>query len=208
MNSNSFWTEGRIARLKELRTEGLSHHAIAVRMTEECGAPVTDGMVQHQLRILTKAGFEKPQSETWTDERVDLLKKLWSEGFTAGEIGKQIGMTRCAVIGKKTRLGLPGHGGMVPVTRLKPPSPVVRKPAASAPRPVARSASRPPVLISNPVSIVDIAFLGQCKWPLERADVTGGFLFCGGKASTRPWGKSACPYCAFHADRALNKKEA
>lgn len=44
----------------------------------------------------------------WTDERVELLTKLWSEGFSASQIAKMMGnCTRCAVIGKAARLRLP-----------------------------------------------------------------------------------------------------
>ena len=41
----------------------------------------------------------------WTDERVEQLKKLWSEGLSASQIAKQLGgVTRNAVIGKVHRL--------------------------------------------------------------------------------------------------------
>lgn len=41
----------------------------------------------------------------WTPERVDLLKKLWIEGLSAGQIAKQLtGVTRAAVIGKARRV--------------------------------------------------------------------------------------------------------
>ncbi|MCC5991950.1 MAG: GcrA cell cycle regulator [Rhodobacteraceae bacterium] len=44
---------------------------------------------------------------SWTDERVELLKKLWMEGQSASQIAKQLGgVTRNAVIGKVHRLGL------------------------------------------------------------------------------------------------------
>ena len=41
----------------------------------------------------------------WTDERVELLRKLWSEGLSASQIAAQLGgVTRNAVIGKVHRL--------------------------------------------------------------------------------------------------------
>ena len=44
---------------------------------------------------------------SWTDERVELLIKLWSEGQSASQIAKELGgVTRNAVIGKVHRLGL------------------------------------------------------------------------------------------------------
>ena len=47
---------------------------------------------------------------SWNDERVELLKKLWSEGLSASQIAGRIGsVTRNAVIGKVHRLGLSGR---------------------------------------------------------------------------------------------------
>ena len=44
---------------------------------------------------------------SWTDERVDVLKKMWGEGQSASVIAKELGgVTRNAVIGKVHRLGL------------------------------------------------------------------------------------------------------
>src|SRR5215472_5734064 len=44
---------------------------------------------------------------SWTDERVELLKKLWSDGLSASQIAAELGgITRNAVIGKVHRLGL------------------------------------------------------------------------------------------------------
>jgi len=62
----------------------------------------------------------------WTDERVELLKKLWMEGFSASQIAAELGdgVTRNAVIGKVHRLKLSGRA----------------KPASAAPR--ARTAPR------------------------------------------------------------------
>lgn len=46
----------------------------------------------------------------WTDERVELLSKLWSEGLSASQIATQLGgVTRNAVIGKVHRLKLEGR---------------------------------------------------------------------------------------------------
>lgn len=54
----------------------------------------------------------------WTDERVDLLKKLWTEGLSASQIANRLGgVTRNAVIGKVHRLGLSGRAT---TSRVKP----------------------------------------------------------------------------------------
>ena len=47
-----------------------------------------------------------PRVETWTPERIALLTQLWEEGVTTAEIGRRIGVTKNAVIGKVHRIGL------------------------------------------------------------------------------------------------------
>ena len=88
---------------------------------------------------------------SWTDERVETLKKMWAEGQSASQIAKELGgVTRNAVIGKVHRLGLSnrvGPGGKddeeeieeeVPVVAVRPePARPVVEPvrAAEPPRP-------------------------------------------------------------------------
>ena len=43
---------------------------------------------------------------TWTDERVDELSKLWASGYSASAIGRMLGVSKNAVVGKTHRLGL------------------------------------------------------------------------------------------------------
>ena len=70
------------------------------------------------------------QSTGWTDERVEVLKKLWMEGLSASQIAAELGegVTRNAVIGKVHRLKLSARA----------------KPTNTAPlaRPAARPAAR------------------------------------------------------------------
>ncbi|GLR78041.1 global cell cycle regulator GcrA-like protein [Azospirillum oryzae] len=59
---------------------------------------------------------------SWTDERIQQLKDLWSQGLSASEIADILGdITRNAVIGKAHRLGLSGR-----------PSPIKKKPTRGA----------------------------------------------------------------------------
>lgn len=61
--------------------------------------------LQWELRMSAK-----DEVISWTDERVEQLKKLWAEGLSASQIAAQLGgVTRNAVIGKVHRLGLSGR---------------------------------------------------------------------------------------------------
>ena len=49
---------------------------------------------------------------SWTDERVETLRRMWGEGASASTIAKELGgVTRNAVIGKVHRLGLSNRNG-------------------------------------------------------------------------------------------------
>jgi GcrA cell cycle regulator len=83
---------------------------------------------------------------SWTDERVETLKKMWGEGQSASQIAKELGgVTRNAVIGKVHRLGLsnraaPGAAPVKPAPKEKPAAPA--KPAAKA-KPAPKAAPVP-----------------------------------------------------------------
>ncbi|MAX74937.1 MAG: GcrA family cell cycle regulator [Alterinioella nitratireducens] len=65
---------------------------------------------------------------SWTDERVELLKKMWGEGQSASQIAKELGgVTRNAVIGKVHRLGLSNR---TTGATAKPAGPAAAAPAA------------------------------------------------------------------------------
>jgi GcrA cell cycle regulator len=76
---------------------------------------------------------------SWTDERIDRLKELWTKGMTASQIADELGgVSRNAVIGKAHRLGLQSRPSPV-----KPNEPVAAKPKAKpAPSPAPASAAR------------------------------------------------------------------
>ncbi|MEI9803662.1 MAG: GcrA family cell cycle regulator [Pseudolabrys sp.] len=141
----------------------------------------------------------------WTDERVELLKKLWADGLSASQIAAELGgITRNAVIGKVHRLGLSGRA---------------KSPSSASPRPrKVRSSggqmmrvSRPqmrgntalaydyqeepePELIEIPIEQrKTLLQLNEktCHWPVGDPGSTE-FFFCGGEATDSP-------YCNFHS---------
>jgi len=63
---------------------------------------------------------------SWTDERIDRLKDLWSKGMTASQIADELGgVSRNAVIGKAHRLGLQSRPSPV---KPNEPAPAKAKP--------------------------------------------------------------------------------
>ena len=77
---------------------------------------------------------------TWTDERVELLKKLWIDGLSASQIASELGgVTRNAVIGKVHRLSLSGRAKTpsAPTARARKPAVATSRTASPAHGPAA-----------------------------------------------------------------------
>ncbi|MEA5161273.1 GcrA family cell cycle regulator [Cereibacter johrii] len=84
---------------------------------------------------------------SWTDERVETLKRMWAEGQSASQIAKELGgVTRNAVIGKVHRLGLSnrvgGNGGREEAEEEAAPA-VGAAPASPPPAPPRPEPARP-----------------------------------------------------------------
>jgi GcrA cell cycle regulator len=56
----------------------------------------------------------------WSDEVISQLRALWDEGHSTAEIGRRLGVTKNAIVGKAHRLDLPAR-----------PSPIRRDPDAA-----------------------------------------------------------------------------
>jgi GcrA cell cycle regulator len=155
---------------------------------------------------------------TWTKERIERLKELWTEGLSASQIAAELGggLTRNAVLGKANRLGLT-HGAAKevrtprprkphppdPAPTAEPSSPTEPTPASMPTKPVAASgpAAAPPAPValreaaivppSEGVTIMELRE-AMCRWPLGDP-TTPEFRFCGAHAAT------GLPYCPHHA---------
>ena len=145
----------------------------------------------------------------WTEERVALLRKLWTEGLSASQIAKQLGgVTRNAVIGKVHRLGLAGRA--TPSRPAKRPVRVARPRVMNPMVPRMRSESTLPRVVIpelEPIRFEDgktasVLSLNEsmCKYPI--GDPTdASFAFCGR-------GSAGGPYCADHARLAYQPSQA
>ena len=87
---------------------------------------------------------------SWTDDRVETLKKMWGEGQSASQIAKELGgVTRNAVIGKVHRLGLSNRATSSSTTKAEPKAKAKAEPKAKAapkeerPEPKTESAAPP-----------------------------------------------------------------
>jgi GcrA cell cycle regulator len=158
----------------------------------------------------------------WSDDRVETLKKLWADGESASKIAMKIGgVTRNAVIGKASRLGLPTRLGLS--RRMHSPRPrsdLVRSPGrhmgvavshlermvlgktVKAGIPGGESNARPlpdasEELVIPPAERKSLEDLEprHCRWPIGDPRAPD-FHFCGkGKVEGKP-------YCEFHVRRA------
>lgn len=87
---------------------------------------------------------------SWTDERVETLKRMWAEGQSASQIAKELGgVTRNAVIGKVHRLGLSNRTEDAPA---EAPAAAAPAPEAAAPPAAAPEAKPAPAPKPEPVA--------------------------------------------------------
>ena len=140
---------------------------------------------------------------SWTTEKVEKLKALWSKGHTASQIAEMLGdTTRNAVIGKAHRLELEARA-----PSKQSSSPRSRENKQTVKRSVttmSRKAKFQSILLDknfepeNPKSLEDLNE-STCKWPVGHPNEEK-FYFCGRK----PEGEF--PYCKLHVLYAFQPK--
>jgi GcrA cell cycle regulator len=119
---------------------------------------------------------------SWTDERVETLKKMWAEGQSASQIAKELGgVTRNAVIGKVHRLGLSNrvtgaskedeeHDTPVAAPVVKVDAPAPRAPV----EPVRAAEPRPIPVEKPPLSVAAQVASNVTPLPLRKVIVPAG----------------------------------
>ena len=156
---------------------------------------------------------------SWNDDRVELLKKLWSEGLSASQIAGRLGsVTRNAVIGKVHRLGLSGRAttSRMKTHRQRPRANPIKKLAKprfaqhgnSAVRNLFQADAEPYVPPAEELVIpvaerkcIQTLLENHCRWPIGDPQEQD-FHFCGKNKVT------GLPYCEFHARRAFQPPQA
>jgi GcrA cell cycle regulator len=142
---------------------------------------------------------------SWTDDRVETLKKLWAEGLSASQIAAELGgITRNAVIGKVHRLGLSGRAKSTPASpRPRKPRPQILRVTRSIRGNTALAqvyeydADPEPDVVDNVIPIGQRRTILElteetCRWPIGDPG-NSDFFFCGGQAI------ASLPYCAYHS---------
>jgi GcrA cell cycle regulator len=146
----------------------------------------------------------------WSEEVVERLRALWADGHSTAEIGRRLGVSKNAVVGKAHRLDLPSRPSPIrrdasgtPRPRAPrrvtgptlPPLNCTRTPLA-APRAVLATEPVPPSGMQQPMRAAapphHTGRVVSCSWPLGEPG-TKTFRFC--DESSLP-GK---PYCEAHA---------
>src|SRR5271165_940941 len=142
-------------------------------------------------------------ADQWSDDRIDLLKRLWAEGKTASAIAKRLGgMSRSAVLGKIFRLRLaPPHtgrsaaAGARPKANAGPPKTqqTVRKNGPARRRGIEAEPAAKPSHASTYKSLFELTN-DCCRWPHGRPGARN-FFFCGAGGADL---ENKRPYCAHH----------
>ena len=132
----------------------------------------------------------------WTDEQVEELKRLWNEGLTTGDIGKALGVSKNAVVGKAHRLGLnsrpsPIRRGEEEINAVEEEAPVVEaKETKKSPKKVEKAKEK--------LFTVNDLTSTSCRWPIGDPK-DEDFHFCGKKV------RLGQTYCEEHAALAYVK---
>ncbi|HET6183330.1 MAG TPA: GcrA family cell cycle regulator [Acetobacteraceae bacterium] len=155
----------------------------------------------------------------WTEETIAQLRVLWDEGHSTAEIGRRLGMSKNAVVGKAHRLDLaPRPSPIRPLPEGARPRPAPRRVAGPTLPPLAstrapatayaapalraipspRPAPAPAAPRLQPVAPRPYGRVITCCWPLGEPG-TKEFRFC--DVASVP-GK---PYCEAHAELAYVK---
>jgi GcrA cell cycle regulator len=139
-----------------------------------------------------------PARGVWTAERVELLRSYASAGFTCMQIAREIGVTRNAVIGKLSRLGLSkprpaarprdANGARPPYPRPLAPRRLLRALFTATPL----VADTPTIVTSaRPCTLLELT-RDKCRWPIADAGPHDAG-FCGNAPV------DGLSYCAGHA---------
>ena len=132
----------------------------------------------------------------WDENNVTKLRELWDQGLPTAQIGKLLGFTKNAVVGKAHRIGLERRPSPIRRTAVKPD----RKKARSPVMPKLNFEKNTMELESNKETnnfqpmvknILNVNQKRGCEWPIGHPDETD-FHFCDNERFEDK------PYCIDH----------
>ena len=136
----------------------------------------------------------------WDESNVSKLRELWDQGLPTTQIGKLVGFTKNAVVGKAHRIGLERRPSPIRRTAVKPDrkkarSPIIPKLNFEVAEVVKDEAKEKPIVHQNFQPVVKNLFTKNtkrgCEWPEGHPDESD-FKFCGKERFEEK------PYCIEH----------
>tara|TARA_Y100000768_G_scaffold376080_1_gene347694 strand:+ start:133 stop:603 length:471 start_codon:yes stop_codon:yes gene_type:complete len=132
----------------------------------------------------------------WDENNVTKLRELWDQGLPTAQIGKLLGFTKNAVVGKAHRIGLERRPSPIRRTAVKPDRKKARSPvmpklnfeSTSENLNVKRESSSFQPIVKN---LFNTNTKRGCEWPMGHPDETN-FHFCNKERFEDK------PYCLDH----------
>jgi len=134
-------------------------------------------------------------AEEWTPDRIKILIAHWEEGLPTSEIGRRLGVTKNAVVGKVHRLGLKKRQSPIRLSSNTNSQPKKAKIVTKQQAPTVAPRAKMP---TGEVVKLEELTSSMCCWP-EGEPGTENFYFCGEQAIPDK------PYCDAHCARAYVK---
>ena len=134
---------------------------------------------------------------SWNDGNVARLRELWDQGLPTAQIGKLLGFTKNAVVGKAHRIGLERRPSPIRRTAAKPDrkkarSPIIPKLNFETSNEEIKEVARPQQGFHPAVkNLVSNNNKRGCEWPDGHPDESD-FMFCGKERFEDK------PYCLDH----------
>ena len=138
----------------------------------------------------------------WTEEMVEGLQQMWTEGLTANEIAKRLGVSKNSIVGKVHRLCLKARPSPIKkkddeIEEKEIEPSVVEEIKTEENEPIVEVKNEKKHKNGNHVKLVDLDS-HTCRWPLgDPRDED--FCFCGKKV------RMGQTYCEEHAAMAYVK---
>ena len=138
--------------------------------------------------------MEELEPTTWTDDRVDELRRLWvEEALASAEIARRMGISRGTVMGKVNRLGLLRHSAVPPLQEASAAVAGAQEPASPGTTAAALDGTENHVSgwSGKHPTIFELK-AGQCHFPLGGKNEPAEY-FCGKPAmGSKPYCRECC----------------